>query len=401
MRTEAQIMKAEKLSAVMVTAIALIGTGKNEHVRLGTIVALINRGIVTTATPGTAGRNLLTVKGADIFREMNSRKPNQESTEEYVTANTVTYKVGDIVTPSNENDDMRGVVTEVSPNRWGQLVHVAWNGSHLSYPTTSPDLKKVDQIIDEATADSCGCGTEPPMDLPSIETAQATEYPQPKSATLVNFGAAQMLESITADKAHQKDRDAMARSIAYEFSHLFLKWGVGDPVPEQTMIPRANRPRMLEFYRNGSIWSAAHLLAEIRSEMDDQLSHLDVTDQLDRMDALNAVTWLGWLHAYVLESGKLGDDGWQDRRRSPQDGWSELPLYSTEPSEAEELPAWADVEDGDSFGCTAVISPQGRYQEAEDCGDGVTREEYYAQGSESAMCEQHRLAKIALDDKGW
>lgn len=347
MRTDAQIMKAEKLSQPMVEAIALIGLGKAYQVRSGTMVALINRGIATTATLRTASRHLLTAKGAEIFREMNSHKPRPETTERYATVNAV----GPVET--------------------------------------------------DCKAQECDCDTEPPNDLTSIETAQATEYPQPKSATLVNLGAAQMLDSITADKAHQKDRDAMARSIAYEFSHRFLKWGAHDQVPEQPVVPRDGRPRMLEFYRNGSIWSAADLLTEIRIEMTATIGSIDPADPISRVDTVTAVTWLGWLHAYVLESGKLGDDGWQDRRRSPQDGWSELPLYSTEPSEAEELPAWADVEDGDSFGCVAVILPYPRYDDAESCGNGVTREEYYEQGSESAMCEQHRLAKIALDDKGW
>lgn len=200
--------------------------------------------------------------------------------------------------------------------------------------------------------------------------------------------------------AHMADRDRLAKSIAYEFSHIFLTWGASEPTPEKPIIPRQlDRPRMLEFYRNGAIWDAGWLLTEIRNEMDSIIGSINIDDPVNRLDAVNAMTWLGWLHAYVLECGKPGDDGWHNRRREPQDGWEELGLYSTEPSDETELPAWADAEDEQSFGCVAVIAPQGRWGDSEVCGDYVTREEYYAHGSERAMCPRHRLAAELINEQ--
>lgn len=417
-----QTIKDEKLTNAMVYAIRTISPHSGAEASVGTIVALIDRGILTPQAAHTKGQHLLTDKGVTLFRFFAEREPHPETTEAYVTANTVVYEEGDRVTSKLRPDLGTGTVRQVRLGSHGQVVVVAWESNpSVAYPANHRSLSKVEEpyMIGGQCTD-CGNGptghswtctnrANPRFTASMVERDESAEFvarhPEREGDQMayVPLGA-----EIATTRGHQTDRDRLARSIAYEFSHRFLTWGINDPQPEQPIVPRdLDRMRMFQFYQDGSIYDPGQLLAEIRNEMTDQamaFADAQVTTgsvMTSRMDAVNAMLWLGWLNGYILECGAVDSDGWQDRVRGPQDGWEGLGLYSTEPSDATELPAWADPEDNESFGCVAVISPQGRYSDAENCGDGITREEYHAHGSEFGMCEQHRLAKIAADDKGW
>lgn len=474
-------IRDEKLTPVMIEAVGRIGRAERHAVRTVTIVALIERGILTAAKPSTAGSHLLTEKGVNLYRQLNSSEPNQDTTEAYVTAHTVVYEIGDRVECPRRPDLGIGEVKEARPNRFGQLLMIAWpdspsvarpsdtRGLVKVEPETTVDLTSVDAddiVIEPSTnpavlalaatdaaraavaerraeATTMGLNCEevehyastgkhlpsaqgvrkyyvtrdtaipvpyvPAFTAKPVERDESAEFlarhPETPAAPMVlgsPKGRRHPYVTVSQYWERATDRDKLARSIAYEFSHIFATWGNGTPEPDVKIKPRElDRPQMIRFYQNGSMYQPSQLLAEIRDEMADQIAGADTTERIGRLDLVDSLLWLGWLNAYVLESGKLDRSGWQSRVRGTQDGWEGMGLYSTEPSDETELPAWADVEDDQSFGCVAVISPQGRYQEAESCMDGVTREEYYASGEEHALCEQHRLAKIALEDRGW
>lgn len=418
-------MKDENLTGVMIYAIGAIGRRNISLVRMGTIVALIERGILTTAGAETRGRHLLTDKGVDLFRLFAETDPELETVESHVIANTTVYKVGDKVASVRRDNGLGiGTVTDTNVGQYGQVVYVKWAGSSVPYPVkgdslvphVEPERNESDGLCCVATGHDWTCANR----VRHVYTAKMVErdeseefmarHPEETAPEMNLMGQHRKHPYVTVTEHWKRmtDRDKLARSVAYEFSHRFLTWGINDPQPEQPIVPRdLDRMRMFQFYQDGSIPDPGQLLAEIRNEMTDQamaFADAQVTTgsvMTSRMDAVNAMLWLGWLNGYILECGAVDSDGWQNRVRGPQDGWEGLGLYSTEPSDATELPAWADPEDNESFGCVAVISPQGRYSDAENCGDGITREEYHAHGSEFGMCEQHRLAKIAADDKGW
>jgi hypothetical protein len=427
--TKDQLIKAEKLSPVMVQAISSIGRRNISLVKSGTVVALIERGILTTATPRTAGENLLTDKGVQIHAGLFDTEPEAKTTEAHVVANIVVYAEGDKVTAKGRPDLGTGIVREVRPNTYGQILSVNWGDASLSYPAQADTLVRVDTeqaaqwedvaageqfdadlMMDSITADTTPVYMAKPYTVPQFEAVKVDAEPytpkftakiveRDESAEFLARHPEQAEQVIDPHGAHQGDRDKLAKAIAYEFSHTFATWGINEPEPEVKIVPmHANRPRMLEFYQDGSMWSPRDLMAEIRSEMSSVVSSTDTTVRFWQHSTIDPLMWLGWLIGYVMESGKLGTDGWQDRCRGPQVGWAEMGLYSTEPSDETELPAWADIEDGDSFGCSAVIYPAGRYNDAENCGDGITREEYYANGEESGMCAQHRLAAEVSND---
>lgn len=379
MRTEQQIIKAEKLSTVMVEAITYGPTtfvnqdGSPQfgyvHCKGKTEKALIARGLIHPANFD------LTPKGIEIVKEILADRDAVKA------ARTVEQETAPVeVEPTIDDMSLCDECT-------GPLPSHAWNcSSRVKHVYTAKMVERDESAEFMARHPE---ETAPEMNL----MGQHRKHPY---------------VTVTEHWKRMTDRDKLARSIAYEYSHRFLTWGINDPQPEQPIVPRdLDRMRMFQFYQDGSIYDPGQLLAEIRNEMTDQamaFADAQVTTgsvMTSRMDAVNAMLWLGWLNGYILECGAVDSDGWQNRVRGPQDGWEELGLYSTEPSDATELPAWADPEDNESFGCVAVISPQGRYSDAENCGDGITREEYHAHGSEFGMCEQHRLAKIAADDKGW
>lgn len=132
------VAKAEKLSETMITSIGSVGQRLVVRVTLGTIRALVERGILTAVTSATLGQNLLTAKGVVVHRDLGLGEPHPETTEEYVKANTVIYAVGDTVKCPERPDLSEGVVQQVGGSRYGQNLVVKWSDSR-TLVTARPD----------------------------------------------------------------------------------------------------------------------------------------------------------------------------------------------------------------------------------------------------------------------
>lgn len=168
----------------------------------------------------------------------------------------------------------------------------------------------------------------------------------------------------------------------------------------KTVAKQYDRSRQLSILADdGSIPQPDRLIREIRSMMADIVTTTS-RDVMDVMKDVGRLAELGWLLAYVMESGTVDSDGWQDRRRPAVPGWEDQETYDLDTDSSDALPAWADWQRNDE-GCRGVIDPGSREQPAEHCGTPVTREEYYAAGDEGVRCEVHRTSFERAGEQPW
>jgi hypothetical protein len=183
---------------------------------------------------------------------------------------------------------------------------------------------------------------------------------------------------VTAQIERDMERDAYAKTIAKQYDR---SWQMGI-LADDGSIPQPDR-----------------LIREILTAMADIVIK-STGDFINAAESVTLLTELGWLLAYVMESGTVDSDGWQDRRRPAVPGWEDQETYDLDPDTASALPAWADWERNDS-GCSAVITAQSYDEQAEHCGTPVTREEYYKAGDEGTMCVMHRSAYERAGEEPW
>jgi hypothetical protein len=200
------------------------------------------------------------------------------------------------------------------------------------------------------------------------------------------------------------ERQNLAQSIAH---YLGQDWTYGVNLTtgtyENTAVPKARMGAVMRFAETGEI-NAAAMLEELRDEMRHMGRAVTSGSHAWGERVGENIAWLGWLHTWVMDQGGISTStGFARRDRGPQDGWNPEPVYSMEPSDETELPAWADLTDTDEIACSArtgtdVYVQHGReWAEDEICGDEVTREEYYAHGEES-MCGVHAAQRQAAED---
>lgn len=175
------------------------------------------------------------------------------------------------------------------------------------------------------------------------------------------------------------ERDRYAKTVAQELSPHCTAVGV--------------------FHTDGSVPDPDRLIREIRTAMTEIITCDAEAGFMHTYRLAQRIVQFGWLMAYVMELGTVDADGWQDRRRGPMDGWADLQTYDLDPDSAESLPAWADHGGQDAL-CGAVIRPVLRDEPAEHCGNGVTREAYYAAG-DVTMCDEHQAAYDRAGDEPW
>jgi hypothetical protein len=201
--------------------------------------------------------------------------------------------------------------------------------------------------------------------------------PQPVADPAPKIPAQRPKPDTQTDRA--AERDTYARTVAVQYSRQHRQIGM--------------------LCNDGSIPQPDSLIREIRSAMADIVmlptgNFVQVTEDVTRLAEL------GWLLAYVMESGTVDSDGWQDRRRPAVPGWEDQETYDLDTDSADALPAWADWQ-GNDEGCRGVIDPGSREQPAEHCGTPVTREEYYAAGDEGVRCEVHRTSFERAGEQPW
>lgn len=169
----------------------------------------------------------------------------------------------------------------------------------------------------------------------------------------------------TTDTPARCERDALARTIAFEF---------GDPRDHDLSDP------MGRFVRTGEI--APGLMKTIETAM-----MRTAVNDAGSVGAADTMRWVGWLWAYVLETGAVDRaTGWAVRTRGPVPGWGALPRYNLTPEDPAELPAWADP--GVPDVCRRRLS--WRLDDAPDtCDADVTRAAALADPDEPE-CELHR-----------
>lgn len=272
------IAKADKLSPAMVTAIRLTGQNDTSDIRTGTIVALINRGILTTATLGTEGRHLLTAKGADVYRELTGSDPHSSTCE----------------VPRMNDSEQSDKTGEFMPERPVDFVALVGPNAGASdkinlFVPISPDGTKAWLSVDHDRIVNLVDG--------KIEA-----------------------DRITAQRELERARYAKTVATMLHGLHMDRLGTYGLSIDR--------------FANSGTIDS--DLLYGITYLMTSVIPNVDIQTMGDQMG------WAGWLYAYVLEAGTVDAHGWQQRERDTVDGWDSLPLYDLDPESVSDLPAWAD-----------------------------------------------------------
>lgn len=245
-------------------------------------------------------------------------------------------------------------------------------------PKIPAQRPKPDAEVQTATCHDCHepAGTEHAWDC--RYSRNIVPAPRPAGPERPGFVSVP-LDIVTAQIERDMERDAYAKTIAVQYGRQHREIG--------------------RFSVDGSILVPDSLIREIRFALAGILISTS-GDAVKVMEDVSLVAELGWLLAYVMESGTVDSDGWQDRRRPAVPGWEEQEAYDLDPDSASALPAWADWERNDS-GCSAVITAQSYDEQAEHCGTPVTREEYYKAGDEGTMCVMHRSAYERAGEEPW
>lgn len=408
----AQQPTTDKLSPRMTEKLLAMAAGDVATGNVNTIVALIKRGLVTTATAETEFRHELTDKGRDVATEMNGGTPARTdvdlTAEQHADKTIREHKLSDTMVETLTYR-YSSLPEAVHAQMWCDArTEAALVKRGLMHPTKShrtPLGHKVAQIL---MAPYAKPATEIPGQIDGIEAIAETEAEQqaakchdcwrkaPGAGHAWNCryyrnqvpapSITEPAPKIPAQRPkpdtqtdRDAERDAYARTVAVQYSRQHRQIGV--------------------LGNDGSILQPDTLIREIRSAMAD-IVMLPTGNVVQVAEYVTRLAELGWLLAYVMESGVKDADGWQDRRRGPVDGWADTATYDLDPDTEGSLPAWADWQQNDDA-CQAVTRSGGYDDPAEHCGTPVTRAEYYAAGDEGVLCEAHRAAFDRAGDEPW
>jgi len=241
--------------------------------------------------------------------------------------------------------------------------------------------KAVEQATAEPSTETTAHSPQPATNVIRLPRQDGNWILLDSKGRTTSQAANQLMNDLDAARNELKDaKDGYAKVIQREAERVRYAKTIAESFRD--FRPDTPTPELSRFAVYGAIADAGLLMNEITRLM------IDIAKDDQYGYAIGeSIGTLGWLYAYVLESGDVDTDGWQSRERPAVKGWDAVETYDLDADSPEWLPAWADRNNEDDLQCSA----RGRrlyWGEYEGCDSAVSRDEWYDKPElETRLCD--------------